>query len=608
MTSIILTFKNELRILVYNKFTTSIIILAILLMMPAICGRSLASGQKAEISQPEYIEKIFNKEKVIDISIEIAQADWNWLLENAAKKEPRNCTITINGTTFYNVAINPKGNSTLTTIIADKNSDRFSFKLDFGKYVKGQSCYGLSKISLNNMYSDKSYMKEYLSYELFDFMGVPTPAFAYANIILNGKNWGLYLAVETIDESFVERTFGSVEGNLYKPESMAMDGAGAGFQERGRLFPNANNPPNPQVGGDPQQEENGQRSKEGFPGKMLGGKGTDLKYTGDSPANYSAIRESAVLKSTTDQEFRKVIAMIKNLNDGTRLEEYLDVDEILRYFAVNTFLVNLDSYTGGMFHNYYLYEKDGVCKILPWDLNMSFAGFSVKNASEAINFPIDNPVKGNLEDAPLIGKLLEVPAYKEMYHKHLKELTDRYIKSGVFQNSVLATDKLINNYVKADTTAFYTYEDYGKAIPVLVAFGRERAESIDAQLKGEQPSTSYGTVATTVDLSVLGSMSMGGERNNQANHGGSMFDISKMNDIMAIINESAGKPLTDEQKQRLKALGVNEDIINNMVVMDNMFGGNSNTKYLVVYGVPIAVLLLGLLLVFKFRRKKFRSY
>jgi len=34
-----------------------------------------------------------------------------------------------------------------------------------------------------------------------------------------------------------------------------------------------------------------------------------------------------------------VIEMIKKLNEGTDLEKYLDVDEILRFWAVNTFLV-----------------------------------------------------------------------------------------------------------------------------------------------------------------------------------------------------------------------------------------------------------------------------
>ena len=49
--------------------------------------------------------------------------------------------------------------------------------------------------------------------------GVATPACSYANIKINGEQWGLYLAVEVMEESFIERHFGSVDGNLYKPES-----------------------------------------------------------------------------------------------------------------------------------------------------------------------------------------------------------------------------------------------------------------------------------------------------------------------------------------------------------------------------------------------------
>ena len=94
------------------------------------------------------------------------------------------------------------------------------------------------------------------------------------------------------------------------------------------------------------------------------------------------------------------------------IESYLNVDEVLRYFAANTFLVNLDSYASNMNHNYYLYEDDGVVSILPWDYNLSFGGFQAGSASSAINFPIDSPVSGTLEDNPLIANLLEVDEYK----------------------------------------------------------------------------------------------------------------------------------------------------------------------------------------------------
>ena len=59
--------------------------------------------------------------------------------------------------------------------------------------MEGQTCFGLEKIALNNVISDKSYMKEALSYDLFDYMGVATPAYSYTNIKLNGEDWGLYL-------------------------------------------------------------------------------------------------------------------------------------------------------------------------------------------------------------------------------------------------------------------------------------------------------------------------------------------------------------------------------------------------------------------------------
>ena len=73
--------------------------------------------------------------------------------------------------------------------------------------------------------------------------------------------------------------------------------------------------------------------------------------------------------------------MYKNLNDGTNLEEVLDVEEVLKYFAVNTYLVNLDSYSGAMYHNYYLYENNGVCQILPWGFK-SFIWRILRNGSK----------------------------------------------------------------------------------------------------------------------------------------------------------------------------------------------------------------------------------
>lgn len=65
--------------------------------------------------------------------------------------------------------------------------------------------------------------------------------------------------------------------------------------------------------------------------------------------------------------------------------------------AVHTFSVNMDSLSGSMAHNYYLYEYDGQLNMFPWDYNLSFGGMSMGgsgSATEMVNDAIDTPFSG----------------------------------------------------------------------------------------------------------------------------------------------------------------------------------------------------------------------
>ena len=106
---------------------------------------------------------------------------------------------------------------------------------------------------------------------------------------------------------------------------------------------------------------------------------------------------------------------------------------------------------------------------------------------------------------PLIGKLLEIDEYKELYHSYLKEIAENYFNSGYYDELVNKLDSMINNYVKEDKTAFCTYEQYEASIPQMILFGEDRTKSVLAQLSGEQPSTTYGNIESTVDMSLLSS-------------------------------------------------------------------------------------------------------
>jgi len=450
---------------------------AVLLIIWLVFFCDLSGLKKSQT--PEYMVKIFDKNQIIDINIFIDKEKWTEMLENATAQEYYTCNVSVNSKKYYNVGIRTKGNASLSMIRSSSQPQRYSFKLDFGEYVKDQTLFGLQKIALNNMIGDASYMKEYMSYEMFSALGVPVPGYAYASISVNGEPWGFYIANEDIDDTFVERYYDDLSKvNVYKPETMEMNG------------------------------EDGQQPG-GF--GRNGSTGTNLVYTDDNLSSYSGIFDYTLFETTGDDDKMKAIEMMKSLSTLSDIEKHINTEEVLKYFAVNTFLVNLDSYAGSMKHNYYLLENDGLFEILPWDLHLSFGAFQMQQTSRVINFPIDAPVTDSMQNSPLISKLLEVDKYKTMYHSYLQKLIQEFIDSGKYYERIKQVSSMIDSYVKNDSMAFYTYEEYQSALENMIIYGKDRTLSIKAQLEGSQPSTEYGNIQSSLNLTALGTM--GGGKN-----------------------------------------------------------------------------------------------
>ncbi|MBN2221488.1 MAG: CotH kinase family protein, partial [Vallitaleaceae bacterium] len=373
---------------------------------------------------------------------------------------------------------------------------------------------------------------------------------------LNGEAWGLYLAVEVYNDSYEERVSGDTSGALYNVKmSMGMDMQG-GMQGRpqmgqggqdmtlpegteGMVVPEGGEammPPEGAEGMTPPEGEEGSISPQdrpdlsnlpqdftenGFRGNnnMGSRNGGSLVYTDDEVSSYSDIFDNVVGKSDEASETH-VVEALKALSTGEDLEEYFGVDEILRYLAAHTVVANFDSYSSSMAQNYYIYEKEGLLTILPWDYNMAWGGFQGSDASTVVNFPIDTPVLGvELSERPLIEKLLQNEDYLASYHSYLEELMTEYFAEGQFEAKVRELDSLIKSYVESDPTAFCTYEEYQKAVEALIQLGTLRYESIMGQLNGEIPATTAGQEASpellissdTVNLSDLGNSKFGKE-------------------------------------------------------------------------------------------------
>ena len=129
----------------------------------------------------------------------------------------------------------------------------------------------------------------------------------------------------------------------------------------------------------------------GGPGGGMGSDDVKLKYTDDDPESYSNIFDSAKT-DVTDADKTRLISSLKSLSEYEDLEDVLDIDKVLRYFVVHNYVVNGDSYTGSMIHNYYLYESDGKMQMIPWDYNLAYGTFQGNDASGSVNAPIDSPI------------------------------------------------------------------------------------------------------------------------------------------------------------------------------------------------------------------------
>jgi len=589
-----------------------------------------------------YESKLFDQSYVH--SINIIMDDWDAFLETCTSEEYTMCSLVIDNEAYKNVAIRGKGNTSLTQV-KNYGNNRYSFKVEFDAYDSTKTYYGLDKLCLNNIIQDNTYMKDYLVYTMMNDFSVSSPLCSYVYITVNGEDWGLYLAVEGVEDSFLQRNYGNDDVNLYKPDSQSMGGGkgngddfdmdkfneeqkansseetteattsksetktdtsktttskadtneetttkanteqsnNSGMQEppggfgggnmpsfgdgempsmpegfdgempdfsNGEMpqMPDGNFPGMPGQSSDDNSEEtdtntppakpDGDTSDTGTPpekpdgengggqggGQGGGGMGSDdvkLIYSDDEYDSYTNIFNNAKTK-INDSDKETLIASLKNLNEETELENTVDIEEVIRYFVVHNFVLNGDSYTGSMIHNYYLTENDGQLSMIPWDYNLAFGGFqSMGGAQSLVNSPIDSPVSGGTTDSrPMIAWILNSEEYTEQYHELFTEFIESYFDSGKFEEEIDRVKEMISPYVEKDPTKFCTYDEFIKGIDTLKEFCLLRAESVKLQLDGTIGSTSETQTDTSnfvkadditiSDMGSMGNMGQGG--------------------------------------------------------------------------------------------------
>ena len=613
------THKNIDRVCIF------ITILAILVTVIFMNGTSIGIAADDSVTM-DYADKLFDDSYVHTIDIQID--DWDSFIENATSEEYSAADVVIDGETIKNVGIRGKGNTSLSTV-SQLGSERYSMKIEFDAYQSSTNYYGLDKLCLNNLIQDYTMMKDYLAYKLMYEFGADAPLVSYTYVTVNGEDWGLFLAVEAVEDSFLERNNGTSFGELYKPDTMSMGGGpgnGGDFDMKDMDFDKMgiDNPfekkdsedadiagkdassdnddsssndagssendadssdgangsekksdiaggfgnadfsgfPEPgsynqgNIGASSNESESGSESNDssenkggmptfgsggpggdfgGFGGFGMGSDDAKLKYIDDDTDSYSTIFDSAKT-NIQKKDKKRLINALKNLSEGIenqdseQIAEAIDIDEVMRYMVVHNFVVNGDSYTGSMIHNYYLYEEDGVLSMIPWDYNLAYGTFTANDATGAVNDPIDTPlsITEDSNDRPMFTWITSCDEYLEMYHEYYAEFIEKFYTSGYMAALIDTTYNMIREYVDKDPTKFCTTEEFDKGVETLKAFVELRSQSIQGQLDGTIGSTDSAQKAdsdalidaSSINLSDMGSMAGGGGPGGDSNSGG----------------------------------------------------------------------------------------
>ncbi|MCB0643551.1 MAG: CotH kinase family protein [Phaeodactylibacter sp.] len=384
-------------------------------------------------------QDLYQWDRIPEIRITFAEDNWSDILDKLKRdgdKDRLLATVEIDGKVYEKVGVRYKGNSSYFNV-KKSEATKLPFNLEANSENKEQRFEGdVETLKLSNVFRDPSFLREVLSYEIAGLY-MPAPRANFARVYVNGTYLGLYNNTESIDDNFLKKYFGEDDGVFFKcdPEW--------GFESK--------NPECPE------------------------GDKSSLMYVGEDSACYKGFYEKK-----SDDGWEQLIDLAQILNENPdSIEKILDVNLTLWMLAFNNVLVNLDSYTGRLCHNYYAYQvSNGQFVPLVWDMNLSLGGFpflgygkalsptEMQEMSPLVHYKQKNPRR------PLIVNLLRNELYRKIYVGHMMTIVDEQFRSGRFKERAKAWQDLIRDEVAADGNKLYDMDGFEKNFQSTAMAGR----------------------------------------------------------------------------------------------------------------------------------------
>jgi spore coat protein H len=402
-------------------------------------------------------DTIFVQDHIITWEIQIDENQWVQLL--ADPKSYVEADLTVDGTEYPSVGLR---------ILGKRDRAKVSMRVRFNRFDEGQTFHGVKRLNLHGGAGDTSSIREALALSLMREAGVPAPRHSFVWVTTNQGPKGVYTLIEQVDKRFLFDRFGEKSGNLYKGE-----------------------------------------------------RGAGLQYLGDDQSLYpDTVYERKTNEKHGDRSdlinFIKVLDQTDPLNLDVALSEVLDLEGFMRWLAVNTWIVAMDSYAGTV-DNYYLYHgEDGRFRFIPWDLNQAFGNYHGASCSGSGTTDCLEPMgtdafmvldpdapycRCSLGERPLIEKLLAHPNLRDRYHEIFRDLIDHPLNLEYVKAQMVSMQDHIEASAHQDTqkacyhppctnalfdAALYHDDpesDISNRVPGLVTFAEARDQRVRQALE-----------------------------------------------------------------------------------------------------------------------------
>jgi spore coat protein H len=377
-------------------------------------------GRTPLVAQSQ-IDSLLDGSSLQDLWVHVNARDWEDLHTHFQDNTYYPADVEWQGTRVRNAAIRVRG-------VASRNGHKPSFRLDFNRYVTGQTFFGLDALTLDSSWQDPSMITNRLSMLLFRRMGITAPRVAHVRLFAGaGREYvGVYAVTEEVTPSFLRTYFGEDTGYLYEFNHLPNDNWG--LQD---------------------------------PGPRLGWyvpRFSPKTHDTESVANlYMPIRD-----------------LVQRINDApqsdleSRLNGVLDVNTFIMQLAVQNFVGQTDGLVGSTgTNNFYLYRFAGknLSVLIPWDQGNAFGWFDV-------------PPWWNMETNALAAKIWSEPKYRARYLAALLQVADAVSADGWLAGEAQRDYQQIRDAVYTDALAPYPVSQFEETHATIQQYIRTRPGAV----------------------------------------------------------------------------------------------------------------------------------